>query len=80
MNKIAIVNTYHGRFRDDIGFWFKSIEFNPTIDFFLFTDLSVPVSLSNLKVIKMSFDELVAITQKNFDFKIVCDRPQKHPD
>ena len=80
MKKIAIINTFHGKFRDDIGFWFKSIEFNPSIDFYLFTDLDVPVKLDNLKVINMSFKELVDITQANFDFKIKCDRPQKHPD
>ena len=80
MKKIAIITTFHGKFRNDIGFWLKSIEYNSTIDFFLFTDLPVSVSYSNLKVINKSFEELVAIAQKNFDFDLCIPRPQKYPD
>ncbi|UKK50377.1 hypothetical protein L6472_10130 [Prevotella sp. E13-17] len=80
MKKIAIVTTYHGKFPNNIYFWFKSIEKNPTIDFFLFTDLEVKVSFPNLKVVKRSFNELIQMAQDNFDFKISVPRAYKYPD
>lgn len=80
MKKIAIITTYHGKFPNSINFWFKSIEKNPTIDFFLFTDLSVNVSLPNLKVIDKSFSDIVKMAQDNFDFQISIPRAYKYPD
>ena len=68
--KIALILPYFGKFRNDIDFWVKSVSYNPSIDFFLFTDLNICNRPSNLKVIKMTFEEIKERAQSLFDFPI----------
>lgn len=80
MKKIALIIPYIGRVRNDFGFWLKSVENNPTIDFQIFTDSKIENSPSNVKVFNFSFEELKNLIQKNFDFPVVISKPYKFCD
>lgn len=53
MTKIALVIPWFGMLKNYNDFWFKSIEFNPTIDFILITDQMIqgftPPQFNNYK-------------------------------
>ncbi len=80
MKSIALIIPYIGRFKKDIVFWMRSVENNPTIDFLLFTDVEVENPPENLHIFKFSFEELHALFQQNFDFKICLNKPYKFCD
>lgn len=80
MKKIAIITFYYGHFNKMMDFWFKSVEKNPTINFFMFTDLPIHNKPKNLQTINISFNELISYTQQKFDFKICVPEPYKYLD
>lgn len=80
MKRIAIITFYYGQFNNMMDFWFHSVSKNPTIDFFMFTDLPIHNKPQNLKVINISFSKLISYTQEKFDFKICVPEPYKYPD
>lgn len=77
MKRIAILTIYYGKFHNYFDFWKKSIEYNKTIDFLLFTDNNIDNCPSNLIVHKISFNKLKALFQSNFDFPIALNEPYK---
>lgn len=77
MKKIAIITIYYGEFHNYFDLWKKSVEYNTTIDFLLFTENDVHNCPPNLIVYKMSFENLKALFQKNFDFPIALNSPYK---
>ena len=80
MKKIAIIIPYYGHFGSIMEFWIKSISNNPSIDFLLFTDLSINNKPQNLLTINLTFNELINLAQKNFEFKICAPDPYKFID
>lgn len=77
MKKIALVIPWFGKLKNYNSFWFKSIEYNPTVDFFLITDQNVGGITPNLTVVKTTFEDVVADIQANFDFKVCIPQSYK---
>ena len=77
MKKIALIVLYFGEIPTYSKIFFNSLKYNPTIDLLLFTDQTVRYDGNNLKVFKLSFEELVNKIQKCFDFRIICEKPYK---
>lgn len=80
MTKIAIITFYYGQWKPIMSFWLNSVANNPTIDFFMFTDIEMPNKPQNVIIINISFQKLIAYTQKKFDFTICIPEPYKFPD
>ena len=80
MKKIALVIPYVGNLRNDFPFWMKSIEYNPSIDFLMFTDCDIIGCPRNLHIYKMDFGLLQNMFQNSFDFQICLKRPYKFCD
>ena len=81
-NKIAFIIPYFGTLPDYFSEWMYSLSFlEDSVDFLLMTDdvdnrfLVLPPS--NLKVMKMSFDDFRQIVQSRFDFEIKLPFPYK---
>lgn len=78
MKKIAFVIPYYGKFPSYYWLWLKTCEKNPTVDFFVITDIKDNlVYPNNVKKVEMSFEELRQVVQKKFEFPISLDRPYK---
>lgn len=75
MKKIIIIIPYFGEFPEYFKLWLKSVEYNKTIDFLLITDNNLKEVPSNVKIIKMSFEDIKNKIQGNFKFKIVLRNP-----
>ena len=78
MKKIALVSAYFGKLPAYFPLWLRSCEYNPTIDFYIFTnDRTFYKDVPNIKFVFMTFDELKRLAQQNYDFPISLDRPYK---
>lgn len=80
MYRIALVVPYYGKLPSFFRAWAYTAGFleQQMIDFILLTDLEIGFELpNNIKVFKMSFDELKRRVQSKFDFKISLDTPYK---
>lgn len=65
MKKIAIINFYFASQKPEyLDFYLSSCSYNSTIDFILFTNLDIQISASNIKIVKMQFEEFTDIIQK----------------
>lgn len=80
MNRIAIIIPYIGRLRSDFGFWLKSVEYNPTIDFILITDCILTDIPKNMRVIPATFSSLNKRFADHFDFELSINVPYKYCD
>lgn len=79
MKKIIVIIPYFGTLPKMFKFWYQSAVNNPTINYLFFTDCSIEET-ANIKVVKVSFDELKAYIQSKFDFKIELPSPYKFCD
>lgn len=81
MNKVESVNMriaflcpYFGKINTSLlKLWYKTCEYNPTMDFLIITDDEEALACEapkNVKLIKMSWDECKALFQSQFDFEI----------
>ena len=55
MEKIAVLSVYYGTLPPYYRLWLRSCEYNPTIDFYLVTDIAVENLPKNVHVIPLSF-------------------------
>ena len=76
MKSIGVVIPWFGKLPATYTMWRKSVLYNSTIDFYLYTDVRCE-SEGNLHVINVTFEDFVKLLQKNFDFPISCSRPYK---
>ena len=76
MKTICVVIPYFGNLPRFFSFWLHSALNNPTVDFLLVTDCDMKPQ-DNVKVVKMSFDELKERIQKLFDNNISLLSPYK---
>ena len=79
MKEIIVIIPYFGTLPKMFKFWYQSAVNNPTIDYLFFTDCSIEET-SNIKVVKVTFEELKAQIQSKFDFKIELPSPYKFCD
>lgn len=78
MKSIAFIIPYFGKFPPYFQLWMNSCRQNPTIDFFVATDLELPEPIpQNVHKIAMTFDEVRSLIQKHFDFQISLTKPYK---
>ena len=81
MKSIAYVLPYFGKFPKGFELFLLSCKNNSTIDWLIFTDDRTKYDYpSNVKVTYYTFEEIKDKVQKNFNFKIVLDKPYKFCD
>lgn len=78
MKLIAFIVPYFGKLPDAFPMWLNSCRQNPSIDFFVFTDDKKSFDYpQNVHVVYMTFEEVKALLQKQFEFPISLERPYK---
>lgn len=80
MNSIAVICVYFGKLPSYYGVWQKSCEYNPSIDFLLFTDQIIPVHAKNIHVITMEFDDMKTLVDKAMGQHVALEFPYKMCD
>ena len=76
MKSIAFIILYFGKLPDNFSIWLKSCEYNPTINFILFTDDERTFNYPpNIKVYYTTFNEIKAKIQDKYSFKISLNTP-----
>lgn len=75
--KIAVIGFYYGKFPDWIQYWLKSCSTNPTIDFFIVTDLKLINKPNNVHIINLSFKETKDLFENKLNMTISLDKPYK---
>lgn len=76
-NKICIIGVYFGVFPNYISLWLKSCEYNPEIDFLIFSDSKLQDCPENVRVVSMTLNEIKERASKELGFECVLDRPYK---
>lgn len=78
MKSICYIVPYFGKLPKNFNLWLNSCRKNPTINWLIYTDDYSKYNYpDNVKVIYCTFDEIKKKFQKNFEFKILIDRPWK---
>jgi hypothetical protein len=78
LSSVAIFIPYFGKMPNFFPLWLTSCRYNPTIDWFLFTDDKTPFDYPpNVHVHYCTFDDLRSVLQKPFEFPIALTRPYK---
>lgn len=79
MFSIIFICPYFGKFpSDQFPLWLKSCEYNPSIDWLIFTDDRTDYCYpKNVKVIYIEFEDFKNKIQEYFSFKICLDEPYK---
>lgn len=78
MHTIGIIHCYFGKLPNYFGLWLLSVEYNPTIDFLLYTDQNLDRIPANLRYFKTSLREVEQRARKNMGFpEIVLPNPYK---
>lgn len=77
MKRIALIVPYFGSFREDFPFWLKSVEFNSTIDFMIFTDQAIEYVPRNVTIQKMSLNDVEKLAKLYIDKSCIIPRPYK---
>ncbi len=76
MKSVIVIIPYFGPFPKMFPFWLQSAYNNPSIDFLILTDNDLEAK-SNIKVVRMQFEELKSNIQKMFDFPVNLPSPYK---
>lgn len=78
MKKCIFVLPHFGKFKNYFPLFLKSCEKNPEFSWLLVTDNTQPYTYpDNVKVVKMTFDEMQRKIQERFKFPISLDHPYK---
>ena len=73
---IALVIPYFGKFHNYFSLFLKSCAYNPTVDFYIFTDIEEKYDYPpNVHRVIMSFEVLKKRIQQLYDFEIVLNEP-----
>lgn len=76
--KIAYIILYFGNLPNTFPLFLKSCRFNPTIDWYIFTDDERDFDYPpNVKVTYISFADMVKYMQRSYDFEIKIEYPYK---
>lgn len=76
---LAIIICYFGEFPWYFDYFKLSCEYNPTVDFYIVTDIQevIELSPSNLKLIKMSLEEISVLASNKLSLPITIEKPYK---
>ncbi|MCB2293931.1 hypothetical protein LGK95_10405 [Clostridium algoriphilum] len=78
MEKIAIIIPYFGAYPNYFNLWLFSAGYNPSIDFYIITDIKTELNYPpNVHVVPMSFEDVKKKIQSLFNFIITLDSPYK---
>jgi len=77
MRKICLVAPYFGKFPNWFGFFLKSCEFNPTVNWIIFTDCQIPNHPKNVKFIPFSIDKFNKLASEKLKMKTNIKDPYK---
>jgi hypothetical protein len=78
MKKISLINCYIGEFPWFFKFFLKSCEFNPTVDFFIFTDNVLDYEVpNNVKIIPFSLADFNILATQKLGFTIDINKGYK---
>lgn len=78
MNKICIIGVYFGKLKNYFSLWLKSCEYNSSIDFYVFTDISYEgCKPDNVHFVNMNLSQLKAIAAEKTKLAISLERPYK---
>lgn len=77
MLKIAIIGCYYGQFPVWIQYWLKSCSTNPTIDFFIVTDLDLPDKPENVHIIFFHLNEIKLLAEQKIGISVSLGKPYK---
>jgi len=78
MNKICIVIPYFGKWPNWFGFFLKSCEFDPTVNWLIYTDCKTPESHpKNIEFIKSTLNDFNKLASKKLGFEINVRNPYK---
>ena len=79
MERIAVISVYYGALPPYYRLWLRSCAFNPTIDFFLVTDIDIDGRQlpQNVRKIPLSFDDFRELAAKKLGRPVRMDTPYK---
>lgn len=77
MKKIALILPWFGNLRNDFYFWMKSVEFNASIDFLMFTDQQIIAPPTNLKVYYTTLSYIEELAKKHVWEGCIISKPYK---
>lgn len=77
MIRIAVIAVYFGNLPGYFNLWKKSCEYNPTIDFYLFTDQELTNVPENLNVVATSLQETHKLINNKLGCTVSLERPYK---
>lgn len=80
MKKTVLILVYFGKLPAYANAFFKSVEYNKSVDLLFISDQQSGCLPSNVRQIKISFDDLKDEIQSEFDFPITLDSPYKLVD
>lgn len=81
MKKILFICPYFGAFPNYFNLTLKSMEYNPTINWLIITDITKKYDYpNNVKILNISFEQLQKKVQSCFNFKIKLNVPFKMCD
>jgi hypothetical protein len=73
---IVVIGVYFGKFQDSFPLWLKSCEYNPTVNWLVFTDQSCQ-DINNVKFIKMDLEHFNELASQKLNLPIKIERPYK---
>lgn len=76
-NKICIIGVYFGSLPNYISLWIKSCEYNPTVDFYVFTDQEAPAVPQNVYWKSMTLPEMKRRAEDVLGFPVRLESPYK---
>jgi hypothetical protein len=78
MKKICFITPYFGtKFPDYFPYFLKSAAWNESIDFIIFTDISININISNVKVVNFTLQEFNALATSKLGIDINIIIPYK---
>ena len=77
MKKIVIIGVYFGTFQKNFNLWLKSCEYNPTIDFKIFTNQNLKSKIKNVEYINMPFEKFNKLIKKKIGNNFAVSSPYK---
>ncbi|MBQ3111120.1 MAG: hypothetical protein IJC69_08290 [Clostridia bacterium] len=75
--KIGVITVWLGEFPDTFELWVKSVEYNPDVNFIFITDQDYESKIGNLKIVKMTLEEIKQLAIEKLGMNIVLPRAYK---
>lgn len=77
MEKIAVISVYYGKLPPYYRLWLRSCEYNPTIDFYIVTDISIEDLPENVRIINMPLSSFRSLAEEKLGRAVELEKPYK---